>query len=372
MNPELFYNKEYCLKYKNTVVFTFHINNKSIHMVHQELLPISMQNKEQMEFDLIRQFCSERILMSGRKHCKELLTACGIDEQNDINIGILSHALSFRDNYWISSMDSEETWENINLYQNSFSVNIAKVALTGDLNSLVIEDVLGDHIYTGELTGKGTKAKCFCRSNQGVILLKNETMEEITSEIVVYFIAKFLKVSCNEYVYKKIYDRDCSVCRIHTSEVNEMIPCRDILSYYNSHSMTYESDYYKFFMNLDPINFIKMQLLDYLTLNTDRNRDNFGILSVNRQMKSLYPLFDHDSCFKGKSVSGLYFPTGLTFHKTVEMLKNVYSMFYQKINNDLQGLRYAMSTENFKKVFLAYKKIEQYDDMMKRLQNLLL
>lgn len=371
MLPEHFYNKEYCLKYKNTVVFTFHINNKSIDMVHQELLPISMQNKQQMEFDLIRQFCSERMLVAGRKHCKELLAACGIDDSNDVIIGILSHALSFRDNYWISSMDSGETWEDINLYQNEFSVNIAKVALTGELNSHTMEDTLGDDIYTGELTGKGTKAKCFCRSSQGVLLLKNETMEEIASEIVVYFIARFLKISCNEYVYRKIYDRDCSVCRIHTSETNEMIPCRDILSYYNSHNMTYESDYYKFFMNLDPINFIKMQLLDYITLNTDRNRDNFAILSVNRHMKSLYPLFDHDSCFKGKSVNGLYFPTGLTFCKSVEMLKNVYGMFYQRVVNDLRNLEHSLSTENFKKVFLAYKSIEQYEGMMERLHNIL-
>ncbi len=370
MHLELFYNKEYCLKYKDTIVFTFQMKDKSIHIVHQELLPISMQNKEQIEFDLIRQFCSERILMAGRKHCKELLTACKIDEQNDVIIGILSHALSFRDNYWISSVDSEETWGKINLYQNEFSVKIAKVALTGKLDSLT-NDILGDNIYTGELTGKGTKAKCFYRSSQGVLLLKNETMEEITSEIIVYFIARFFKVNCNEYIYKKIYNKDCSVCRIHTSETNEMIPCRDILSYYNSHNMTYESDYYKFFMKIDPINFIKMQILDYLTLNTDRNRDNFGILSVNRQMKSLYPLFDHDSCFKGKSVSGLYFPTGLTFYKTVEMLKTVYGMFYQKIVNDLQNLEYFLSTENFKKVFLVYKSKEQYDRMMERLRNIL-
>ena len=55
MHLELFYNKEYCLKYKDTIVFTFQMKDKSIHIVHQELLPISMQNKEQIEFDLIRQ-----------------------------------------------------------------------------------------------------------------------------------------------------------------------------------------------------------------------------------------------------------------------------------------------------------------------------
>lgn len=166
MCAEFFYNKEYCLKYKDIVVFTFHMDNKSIHMVQQELLPISMQNKQQMEFDLIRQFCSERMLTAGRKHCKELLTACGINDSNDVTIGILSHALSFRDNYWISSMDSGETWEKINLYRNEFSVNIARVALTGDLDHVTAEGILGDDIYTGELTGKGTKAKCFCRSPQ--------------------------------------------------------------------------------------------------------------------------------------------------------------------------------------------------------------
>lgn len=361
----MFYKTEYCLKYKDDIVFKFNIENRSIQIVNKNLLPISLLNKP-YTFDLVKKFCSDRILMLNREHCKEILIACGIEEQSDISICVVCRGLSFRDNYWIDRTRSTDKWENVNLYRNKFSLAISRVALTGNINEMNI----GDNIFTGELTNKGTRAKCYYRSNEGLLLFKHETNTEIASEIVTYYIAKALKTPCSEYRVMKLFDKECSVCRIMTSETTELIPCRDVMSMYNEGTMHYNGNAYKAFMTIDAVNFIKMQLLDYVVLNTDRNRDNFGMLRSNGKLTGLYPLFDHDSSFKGKGTNAVYFPSGLTFAKTLELLKTTYSEIYNNLNKDIDDFKNTLKTNEFKHLFLQYKTTEEYENMLNRADNL--
>lgn len=361
---KLYQKIEYCLKYRNDIVFKFNIDQKTIVMVNSNLLPISLQNKP-VSFDLVQKFCSDRILTLNRGYCKEILTACGIEDQSDINICIMCRALSFRDNYWISRTNKKETWEEFNLYNNNFSLNISHIALTGNMQHA---DMVDDKVFTGELTGKGTKAKCYYRTDNKVVMIKNETRAEILSEVITYYIAQALGIACSRYEIRNMFGKECSVCEILTCDDRELVPCRDILSYYNTNQMNYQGEYYAFFMKVDPINFIRMQILDYVVLNTDRNRDNFGLLVYRGKMLGMYPLFDHDSCFKGKSPNGNYFPTGITFSKTLELLKTKYYQYYSTI--DTVRFREIIGSSTFKETFLKCKSAEEYDSMMRRVNNL--
>ena len=247
MNNDMFYKTDYCLKYKDDIVFKFNMYNKTLHIINMKLL-----HNKPIDYNLVTKFCSDRILMRNRKYCKEMLTACGIDDQNDVSICVICKGLSFRDNYWISRTNSDLKWKDVNLYDNVFSFEISKVALTGNMSTVTI-----DNIFTGELTAKGTKAKCYIRKNNGLFLYKHETRSEILSEIVTFIIATALKLPCSKYALSTIFDRECSVCQIFTSERYELIPCRDIMSMCNC-NMSFYSDYYKAFMSVDAINFIKM------------------------------------------------------------------------------------------------------------------
>ena len=91
--------------------------------------------------------------MFNRKNCKELLVACGIDDQTPINISIVTNALSFTDNYWICLASHNILWKEINLHRNDFSLDIPQISLTGDLKTIV------EKVYTGELSVKGIRAK---------------------------------------------------------------------------------------------------------------------------------------------------------------------------------------------------------------------
>lgn len=369
MGNKEFLEGEYYLKYKDEIVLEFDTVEKTVLVYNSELIPLSIKNRR--DYGMIVSFCSDRVLMTNREFCKEILVSCGIDNQSDINICILCRALSFRDNYWICWKYSEETWDKVNLYQNEFSLKIADVALTGDLQHINFSDAIGARIYTGELTGKGIRAKCFVRTSKGIVLIKYEKIKEIMSEIIVYYLAKFLTIPCSRYIYSKVNGRDCSVCQIKTSEAMELVPYRDMMSYYNTILMTYNSLPYSKYMQIDPIGFLKMHILDYITLNTDRNRDNFGLLVLNGTIHSLYPLFDHDSCFKGKSTKGLYFPTGLSYAESIKMIKMDYIYYYNCICSDIINFQKSMMNQENIDLFLKYKSYEEYTGMMNRVGELL-
>ena len=100
------------------------------------------------------------------------------------------------------------------------------------------------------------------------------------------------------------------------------------------------SPYYNLFMAKDPINFVKMQIFDYLTLNTDRNRDNFALEKMDGLVTGLYPLYDHDSCFKGLSEKAVYFVTGLPFDESMTRLRLQYKRQYDEAMEQLMpGLK---------------------------------
>lgn len=354
------------LKYKDINVLVFDVQAKKLKILNHDYLPFSLQGKTE-SYDLIRSFCSGRLLMMNREYCKEILTACGIDDQTDVNICIVSRALSFRDNYWICSEDSNQTWDTINLYYNKFSASISKVALTGDMTNITEKESIGDKLYTGELTNKGTKAKCYVRNKNNLFLVKNETLSEISAEILGYHIAVGLNLPCSQYNYIKYLGKDCSVCQIFTSEVNEMIPCRDVMEHF---STSVCQDVYSSFMEIDALNFIKMQIFDYLTLNADRNRDNYGLLKQNGEIISLYPIFDHDSCFKGKSTNGIYFPSGKTFNKTLELLQTTYTQQYSILELQIIYLKQYLASDDFRAIFLKYKNVDEYKGMIQRASKL--
>lgn len=346
---------DYYLKWKDTPVLKFNVNKASVELLDVDRLPVLLRGMP-TSFDMVNKFCYDRVLMYNRKYCKEVLTSCGIDDQSSINICLISMALSFRDNYWICQVRDTRNWESVNLYKNKFSNKIARVSLTGEFEELI----LSDELFTGELTSKGTKAKCFYRKDGNLYLYKNETSREINAEILSFYIAKAIGISCSQYFYDKLFGKNCSVCQILTSEHYELIPYRDILSGYDDKA-------YEFVMKVDDTNFVLMQIFDYLTLNIDRNRDNFGLLKGNGEYVALYPLFDHDSCFKVREVNGIYFPTGMTCAETLKYLQHI--PVFKRIN--VEGIVKRIKSKEMQQLFNIYGFYDDYSGVVNRAEQLI-
>lgn len=354
----------YYIMWKDIPTIEFNLETLTVKFLNRELAPFCVRNMQE-DFSVVRVFCSNRMLMVNRVYCKEILTSCGVDDQTDVGICIMSRALSFRDNYWIKHKDSQECWDKINLYSNEFSNDIGITALTGECCTVNI----GDEYYTGELTNKGTRAKCYYRQGAEVYLIKNETLNEIIAEVLSYYIAKELGLDSATYAYMQFYGKDCSVCKIETSEDYELLLCRSVLQHYKS-DMKYNSPYYRMFMEADKRAFLLMQIFDYVTLNTDRNRDNFGLLLNNNKVLGLYPLFDHDSCFKGKSTSAYYFVTGMSFNDTLNRIHLDYPIEFESIIIPaVKSLRDWLL--NNPMVFEEYLFEKQYNSMLFRVDDVL-
>lgn len=354
MSEDLLRKYDYYLKWKDVVVLRFDIYKQNVDVINRDYLPMCISSLPD-SFDMIVKFCSDRILMLNREYCKEILVSCGIEDQSPVMICIICKALSFRDNYWIDLVRSQLAWRDVNLYNNVFSTKIAKVSLTGKCDYVKV----GDDLFTGELTNKGTRAKCFIRMNDGIFLLKNETTREITMEVISFYIARAIGICSSVYFLNEFNGYNCSVCQILTNESDELIPYRDVVS-------AYDGNAYNFVMSVDAYNFILMQIFDYVTLNVDRNRDNFGLLRKDGCLVSLYPLFDHDSCFKGRGTNAIYFPTGLTFNKTLGMLKN--TSIYKSLN--ISAIKTNLKSDELKSYLLKYLSSTEYSAMIHRVENL--
>ena len=352
INSGLLYKYDYSIMWKDLELVRFNPYRHKAELLNPDYLFYNI-NKFNVPYEIVLSFCADRIMMLNRVHCKEILTSCCIDDQSPLGICLLSKALSFRDNYWIKKCRDSTSWGSVNLYNNLFSEKVARVAITGEQDTIQI----GDDLFTGELTSKGTRAKCFIRKNNGIYLYKNENADEINSEMVSHYIASALDLPSVKYYSDTLYGKYCSACQVLTGEDVELILYRDFINYFD--------DPYNTLMNIDAVNFIKMQVFDYITLNTDRNRDNYGVLRYKGKFHSLYPIYDHDSCFKGRGTNGVYFPTGQTFARTLNYLKSL--GIYRSIIN------MEMIYSNLSRIgdmITEYKGIDAYNGMMKRVLNL--
>ncbi len=356
--------KNHLLMYNDIPVIQFDIENKNASILHKNLIPMCCKNTNNA-WDCIRVFCANRILLMNREYCKEILTSCQIEDQSDINICVIGKALSFKDNYWIKAEKSNTKWAEVNLYNNEFSREIAYTSLTGETTSVQI----GDKLYTGELTTLGTRAKCSERREDGIYLLKVETLKEIFAEVYGWLLVKALGLPYVEYNYEKRDNLDLSVTKIHTNLQTELVSARDIVLSTGS-EMKCDSAYYELFLKQDIENFMKMQILDYIVLNTDRNRDNFGLLRSKGNLGGLFPIYDLDSFFKGKNVSAYYFVSGLSFENTIVYLQKEYPSYFDKALIDVKNLYDFIDKPDFRNDFIFTFDKELYDNMLMRTEKL--
>ena len=349
----------FLLMYKDIPVLKF--KEFELSVLHKHLLPVSIQHLPE-DYSMIQHFCNSRCMQMNRGYAKEILTSCGIEQQNDVSICTLSLGLSFRDNYWIKSEDDTRTWKDVNLYSNEFSKEISRTSLTGEMCSVT----LSDKVYTGELTNLGTRAKSFVRMDGKIYLLKSMPAVSVMHEVVAYYVAEALGVECTKYGVMKYSDLLCSVCEIETSMSVELTHAED----YRSRNL---HDVWKTnleFLDMDRRGYMLMQIFDYLTLNTDRNFKNFAMKRVSGREVSLYKLYDHDACFLGVTDQGIYFPTALSFWESMLWLNENCHAEFQRALTNVERFRTISQTEEWKDRFCKYGR-PYYKDLCARAEKLL-
>ena len=238
-------------------------------------------------------WCASRVLSLDRKYAKEILNSIGVaqavTDRDRANISLSYHCVSLTDVYWVKKQDEQITFEDINLYDNPLNEAIVELSLKGRQMTVTNQELAPD------LSTKGYFPKAWIRDKNGFKLLKDGGEDTVKRELLASKICQCFDISQVKYTEGFYQGQLVSESNIVSSKKYSMVSKLAFDVYACNHGL----DTFLECEKLDPKTFYGMNILDYLTGNTDRHPENWGFLVDNENNKyvSLYPLMDFNQCF---------------------------------------------------------------------------
>lgn len=243
--------------------------------------------------DVFYHWCASRVLTLDRQYAKEILNSIGVaqatTDRDRAKIALSYHCVSLTDVYWIRKQGENTSFQDINLYDHTLNDALVEISLRGRQMTVTNQELAQD------LSTKGCFPKAWIRTEQGFKLLKDGGEEFVKRELLASAICQCFDVP--QVTYQKSYYQ------------NQMVTQSDILSSkeyslvskmaFDIYACNHDLDTLQVCKELDSITYYGMNILDYLTGNTDRHPENWGFLIDNKtnQYVSLYPIMDFNQCF---------------------------------------------------------------------------
>lgn len=237
-----------------------------------------------------------RIISAGRHHMETVLGA--IKLKNKFDILIYCHGLSLNDTFWVKEKDDTVTFRSINLYDNPFDNALGWIAFTG------ISSNISRNLSTPELTTNGMLPKYWQKCSGNIILVKSGYKTEYGysgepySEVIASIISKRININAIEYKIGKRNNKTVSISKLFTSKQHGLVTIYEYMSfiYGNSDELLFKNcitSIYKLLGTLEP--FYDMCFFDWLIMNEDRHKNNWGFLVNNetRKIESFAPIWDN-------------------------------------------------------------------------------
>lgn len=238
-------------------------------------------------------WCASRVLSLDRKYAKELLNSIGVaqavTDKERAKISLSYHCVSLNDVYWVRKQGEEITFSELNLYDNPLNKAIVELSLKGKQMTVT------NHELAPDLSTKGCFPKAWIRTGEGFKLLKDGGTKEVKKELLASKICQcfdFKQVVYKEYFYDgELVTESKIVSSKDTSMVSKMA--------FDIYAANHDLDTLEVCKQIDPITYYGMNILDYLTGNTDRHPENWGFYvdNSNNKYTELYPLMDFNQCF---------------------------------------------------------------------------
>lgn len=345
---------------KNIKVARIDFNKMVFDIYNQELMPFALRGNG-VDLFTVRDWISERVLNISRSNAKKIISALGLNQNNRIEICFACKGLSLTDCFWFKSeTDNNSNWENVNLYNNSLSNAIAKIALTGEYVSIQ------GKIRTPELTGQGAYAKCWRRINGETFMYKSSSKQgsgiEHKIDVLCSDILDLLDIEHVKYTLTKIDNREVSKCKNMTDE--NISIC--------------EMEYFIGFCNRNGINinkwlasqklYYQMMIVDYLILNTDRHTGNWGIYfdANNGKPLRIHPLYDHNNAFDSSGDTMSKVISGKTLEECARYSKTRFSLKIDKLE---KWLKHPKTKLRFKSLFGNITEYKLLIDRLKKFKS---
>lgn len=342
---------------KNTAIARIDFSKMIFDVYNNDLMPFALRGGG-VDLFTVRDWISERVLNISRSNAKKIINALGLNQFKRVEMCLSCKGLSLTDCYWFKvETDEESTWENVNLYSNTLSNAVAKIALTGEYVSIQ------GRIRTPEITGQGAYAKCWRRINGSTYLYKGAGDRRIEHKLDVLCsdILDLLNVPHIEYVLTTIDGKEVSRCKNMTDENISICEMEYFCGYCNRNNINLDN-----WLRAQEL-YYQMLVIDYLILNTDRHLGNWGIYFNSNTGKplGLHPLYDHNNSFNSASDG---FKSQVINNKTLEECAKYGK---SRCNIDLKPLekwlKQSKTKQRFKSIFgsmgeyhLLLDRIEKY------------
>lgn len=239
-------------------------------------------------------WCASRVLSLDRKYAKEILNSLGVPQavtdRDRANISLSYHCVSLTDVYWVREAGEKITFAELNLYDNPLNEAIVELSLKGRQMTVT------NHEMAPDLSTKGCFPKAWIRGRDGFVLLKDGDKEAVERELIASQICQCFdikQVQYSEYVFEgELVTQSNIVTSKDFSMVSKMA--------FDIYACNHDLDAVEVCKEIDPVTYYGMNILDYLTGNTDRHPENWGFLVDNssNEYVSLYPLMDFNQCFQ--------------------------------------------------------------------------
>ena len=238
-------------------------------------------------------WCASRVLSLDRKYAKAILNSIGaaqaVTDRDRADISLSYHCVSLTDVFWVRRKGENATFQQLNLYDNTLNEAVVEISLKGRQMTVTNRELAPD------LSTKGCFPKAWIRDEGGFRLLKDGEENAVRRELLASQICQCFDVP--QVRYQKYYFEGelVSESSLVTSKRYSMISKMTFDVYASNH----ELNTIEVCKTLDPDTYYGMNILDYLTGNTDRHPENWGFLidnDTNRYI-SLYPVMDFNQCF---------------------------------------------------------------------------
>ncbi len=293
------YTKTYYLKHFDTPLILFSATIRAADP-DIDIIEVYKENEKLMPYgftptnDGLAKWISRRTIPHNRAYVDSFLAKYGLSPNRPMDIISVCKGLSLTDCYWVTEENSDDTFDEVNLYDNRFNTAIAHTAFSGNGSSNHT-----DKITSPEFTTNGALRKCWRRSSDGITKLykggtegASNTGFEPYSEYYAAKLAKHMGLHSVDYDIVSWKKNICSTCEIFTSKGISFVPVGNIVKSGGMDAVRsrYESLGQQFIDELDD-----MLLFDAVIYNTDRHFGNFGVLvdSHTNRLISPAPIFDN-------------------------------------------------------------------------------
>ena len=273
-------------------------------VLNRKFMPYDLYlEEEDLEYDIdIRMnnlnnfyhWCASRVLSLDRKYAKEILNSIGavqaVTDRERADISLSYHCVSLTDGFWVRKHGEDVTFKQSNLYDNTLNEAVVEISLRGRQMTVTNRELAQD------LSTKGCFPKAWIRDKEGFRLLKDGDENAVRRELLASQICQCFAVRQVVYRESSFEGIQVSESSLVTSKEQSMISKMSFDIYACNHDL----DTLEICKEIDPETYYGMNILDYLTGNTDRHPENWGFLVDNttNDYISLYPVMDFNQCFQ--------------------------------------------------------------------------